>query len=85
MDAFARLLAAKAAPLSALCLSGNRLGARGGRMLADALKHNSCLQQLDVSHAGLGDEGAAHLALTLLENDTLLDLDLAANQVRWSP
>lgn len=50
-------------------------------LFAKALRANTYLQVLHLSHNGIGDDGAEKLAEALTENQTLRDLDLADNQI----
>ena len=51
------------------------------KLLAEALKKDVPLQQLDLSHNNIGSEGACHLASSLRLNRTLLCLSLTNNKI----
>lgn len=56
------LAGAQAAALQSLRLPGCRLGDRGACCVARLLQHNRSITQLDLSHNGIEDAGAAALA-----------------------
>lgn len=51
----------------------------GAHLLALALRDNTSLQSLVISHHQIGDRGAKHLAEALLVNKTLQSLDISNN------
>lgn len=65
-------------PLVRLTLAGVRLGDKGVAQLAEGLRANSTLQELDLSRTGTCDAGGAVLLDALGGNYTLTKLDL-----RW--
>ena len=54
-----------------LGLTDNQLGPEGGASLAEALKTNTTLTELDLDYNQLGPEGGAKLAEALKTNTTL--------------
>ena len=74
---FADALKARSCSLRVLNLRDNMIPASGAVALAAALRHNSGLQELDLSaNAELGHEGAVALSGALVHNTTLLTLNL---------
>ena len=74
---FADALKAKSCPLRVLNLRDNMIPASGAVALAAALRHNTNLQELDLSaNPELGHEGAVALSGALVHNTTLLSLNL---------
>ena len=69
--------------LKSLDLSFNRIGDLGVCALADVLlpAHHSSLRILYLSHAGVSDDGAKHLAELLKTNMTLAELWLSDNEI----
>ena len=57
--------------------SGNFIGAEGSCALAESLKQNTTLTQLDLAGDFLGTNGARALAESLKQNTTLTQLDLS--------
>ena len=67
--------------MTKLVMFGNNITERGTATLAEILKGNAMLQQLDVSHNLIGDGGATTLAEMLKENRTLEKLDVSNNSI----
>jgi len=71
--------------ITSLRLSGNEMdhpvGNKGAAKLAEALKHNTSLTELDLVDSRVGDEGATKLAEALRQNTTLVSLLLRNNNV----
>ncbi|CAF1667628.1 unnamed protein product, partial [Adineta ricciae] len=67
--------------LTALYLSGNRIGDEGAQHIANALRTNTTLTTLDLSGNEIGDEGAQHIADALRTNTTLTTLHLSWNAI----
>ena len=65
--------------VSKLALSRNNITERGATALAEMLKENRMLQQLDVGHNSIGDGGATALAEMLKGNMMLQKLDISSN------
>lgn len=63
--------------LKKVSLSGCTIGAMGAAALAESLKHNSQLTDLDLAFNMLGDEGAAMFADTIKSNKTLKKLNIS--------
>ena len=61
--------------LTHLDLQYNKLGARGARAMADALKGNNTLRNLNLRGNRIGIEGAREMADVLKGNTTLIDLN----------
>ena len=57
------------------------IGAEGAITIAEALKTNSTLQDLDLMYNKIGDKGAIAIAKASKINSTLQDLDLMYNQI----
>jgi Ran GTPase-activating protein (RanGAP) involved in mRNA processing and transport len=51
-----------------MSLNGNNIGDEGARYIADALKVNSSLHDIDLKHNNIGDEGAQAIAEALKVN-----------------
>ncbi|XP_011270823.1 hypothetical protein CAOG_09090 [Capsaspora owczarzaki ATCC 30864] len=64
-----------------LKLDGNRIGEAGAQAIAEALKMNTTLTQLDLQLNQIGDEGAQAIAEALRANTTLTWLKLSYNQI----
>ena len=60
-------------------MCGNNTGAAGAAGLAEALRQNSSLTELDLSRNIIGDAGVAGLAEALKQNSSLKELDLSRN------
>jgi hypothetical protein len=58
------------------------MGDAGVASLADALRVNTALTQIDLNNSAIGDPGAAHFAAALGANSTLARLNLGANPIR---
>ena len=71
----------KCVRITKLVLSENCITDRGATALAEMLKENRTLQQLDVSRNSIGDEGATALVEVLKANRTLQQLDIRINSV----
>ena len=67
--------------LTTLNLSNNRLGDRGGQLLAASLVTNEQLESLDISHCAIKGAGGAALGNALGTNDCLTELNLSWNQL----
>ena len=75
--AFADALRMTNCNLASLNLRDNALGAAGVAELAEALRHNSSLTELDLSaNPGCGSAGAVALGAALVRNETLRSLNL---------
>jgi len=62
-------------------LEGNEeIGDEGAKALAESLKVNATVKELDLDFCGIGDDGAAALAEALRSNTTLTHLDLEVNR-----
>ena len=71
----------KGVRITKLVLSENSITDRGATALAEMLKENKTLQQLDVSDNSIGDGGATALAEMLKENKTLQQLGVSSNSI----
>jgi len=60
-------------------LANNALGEDTGRALAETLRLNTTLRELELSYNNIGDDGARALAEALRRNTTLTSLRLADN------
>ena len=67
--------------MTKLVLSHSGFGDRGATALAEMLKENGTLQQLDVSNNSIGQGGATALAEMLKENGTLQQLNVCGNSI----
>ena len=67
--------------ITKLVLSRNNITDRGAATLAEMLKENRTLQQLNISDNSIGGEGATALAETLKENRTLRQLEVTNNSI----
>ncbi len=66
--------------LEVLHLSGNdQVSDTGAFFIAESLKRNSSLRELNLGRCGIGDEGVKSLSDALVENDSLKRLDLDSN------
>jgi Leucine-rich repeat (LRR) protein len=63
---------------------GNRIGEAGATAIAEALKANSTLQQLNLFRSNIGASGAAAIAEALKVNSVLQKLDLSQNSISAS-
>ena len=59
----------------------NQIGSEGVEALAEVLKSNSTLQELNLFCNQAGDDGAIALAQALKSNSTLINLDLTDNHI----
>ena len=57
------------------------IGDAGAQAIADALRQNSTLQQLELRGNGIGDEGAQAITDALRESSTLVKLHLENNRI----
>ncbi len=73
-----------ACPIEDLRIAGNRLGGKGVRCIAEAVKPGSTLTALDVSKNHADAVAGAALGRMLVGNDTLRRLDCAWNEARFS-
>ena len=64
--------------LKELYLHWNGFGAEGAKSMGHALKHNQCLEELDLSHNRIPEEGAMYLASGIVVNDQLRALKVAS-------
>ena len=64
-----------------LNMTTNNITERGAATLAEMLKENRTLEQLDVNHNSIGDGGATALAEMLKENRTLQQLNVSLNSI----
>lgn len=73
--------------LKSVNLSWNQLRGEPALQLVRAIRHNTNLVHLDISHNSLGTDEAPLMALadTLRQNKTLEYLNLASNQIRAKP
>ena len=71
----------KCVRITKLVLSRNSITDRGAATLAEVLKENRTLQQLDVSINSFGNGGATALAEMLKENRTLQQLNVSFNSI----
>ena len=67
--------------ITKLILSGNVIATEGATALAEMLKENRTLQQLNVHSNSIGQGGATALAEMLKENRTLQQLDVGGNSI----
>jgi len=67
--------------LTAINLSGNKIGSEGTRALAEALKTNTTLTSIDLNENPISAKGAQALAEALKTNITLTSIDLSYNQI----
>jgi len=67
--------------LTAINLSGNKIGSEGTRALAEALKTNTTLTSINLEINQIGTEGTRALAEALKTNNTLTSIDLRYNQI----
>ena len=67
--------------ITKLILFRNAIATEGATALAEMLKENRTLQQLDVSGNSIGQGGATALAEMLKENRTLQQLDVSGNSI----
>ena len=67
--------------ITKLILSGNAIATEGATALAEMLKENRTLQQLNVRYNSIGQGGATALAEMLKENRTLQQLDVRYNSI----
>ena len=69
--------------LTTLIIENNDIEHKGARRLSEALKVNTSLTELDISHNNIGDEGTIALAEALGEggNTTLTKLDISYNKI----
>ena len=67
--------------VTAIDLSGCRIGEVGAARLADALTDNTHVRQLWLRGCAIGNEGAKALALCLEQNMSIVDLFLANNDI----
>jgi NAD(P)-dependent dehydrogenase (short-subunit alcohol dehydrogenase family)/Ran GTPase-activating protein (RanGAP) involved in mRNA processing and transport len=78
--ALARLELGCAAATEVLGATPNRIGDEGASHFAAALRENPCLEALDVSHNGIGEEGARRLArAATVGAERLVSLDLGGD------
>ncbi|KAL0251524.1 hypothetical protein GEMRC1_000737 [Eukaryota sp. GEM-RC1] len=68
-------------PITKLNLEDISIGDAGAKSLAEALKVNTTLVELDVKGNGILDEGAIALAEALKVNSTLIEMDLGWNSI----
>ena len=62
-----------------LYLHWNGFGVEGAKAMGHALKHNQCLEELDLSHNRIPEEGAMYLASGIAVNDQLRALKVASH------
>jgi Ran GTPase-activating protein (RanGAP) involved in mRNA processing and transport len=70
--------------ITSLCLGHNTFGpnAAAARSIAEGVRSNTALQQLDLSACGLDDRGISLLANALaIRNASILELNLAFNEI----
>jgi Ran GTPase-activating protein (RanGAP) involved in mRNA processing and transport len=70
--------------ISSLCLRGNAFGrdVAAARSIFESLRCNTALQQLDLSHCELDDQGISNLANALAVRDTsILELNIQWNRI----
>jgi Ran GTPase-activating protein (RanGAP) involved in mRNA processing and transport len=70
--------------ITSLCIARNGFGrnATAVRSIADGMRSNTTLQQLDLRTCGLGDQGISVLAIALtIRNASLLELNLRNNAI----
>jgi Ran GTPase-activating protein (RanGAP) involved in mRNA processing and transport len=65
-----------------ILMEDNKLGDRDAMALANLLKSNSTLLQLDLRHNAIGDLGAAVWGQLLSTNETLMELHFGNNNLR---
>eukprot|EP00756_Hemistasia_phaeocysticola_P037132 Hpha_TRINITY_DN16680_c2_g18::TRINITY_DN16680_c2_g18_i1::g.182430::m.182430 len=65
--------------LSPAAQSRNPLGARGGKLLGEALRHNGIIAVLNLEATGLGDDGVTAFCDNVAGHVSLTDLVLSAN------
>ena len=65
--------------LKELYLHWNGFGVEGAKAMGHALKHNQCLEELDLSHNRIPEEGAMYLASGIVVNDQLRALKVASH------
>ena len=65
--------------LLSLDLTDNQIGYDGSRFLAQALKMNKTLQRLNLKLNNIKDKGGSKFFKDLIENETLIELNMAAN------
>ena len=61
--------------------SFNQIGIEGATKIAEVLKENHSLTNLDLIENQIGNEGATKIAKSLKENRSLTNLDLSQNQI----
>ena len=59
----------------------NKVGGEGAKHLAEALKVNTTLKEIELSTNQIGDDGAQHLSEALLVNTSLQYIDLEKNNI----
>ena len=59
----------------------NDIGEEGAAELTAALRGNTTVTSLDISHNGIGDGGALHVAELLKLNTTLQSINLGGNDI----
>jgi hypothetical protein len=64
-----------------LDLSTNSLSAKSGKLVADALKGNTTVEELYLHDNSLGDESGEVFATALKENTTLKEFALSGNSL----
>lgn len=79
-EGLAEVLSLYGQKIEDLDLSWNKLGARAGRAIAEAISDNTALRRLDLSYNNLKNSMQAFQA-ALRENTTLGDLDLSFNAI----
>jgi Ran GTPase-activating protein (RanGAP) involved in mRNA processing and transport len=70
--------------ITSLCIACNAFGCNAAavRSIADGVRHNTTLHQLDLRFCGLDDQGISVLANALaVRNDSTLDLNLEYNEI----
>ena len=71
----------KCVRITKLVMFKNSITDRGATTLAEMLKENTTLQQLNISNNSIGDGGATALAEILKENTTLQQLNISNNSI----
>jgi Ran GTPase-activating protein (RanGAP) involved in mRNA processing and transport len=70
--------------ITSLCIAGNAFGrnAAAVRSIAEGVRSNTALQQLDVHNCSLGDQGISILANALaIRNASILELNFSCNNI----
>jgi Ran GTPase-activating protein (RanGAP) involved in mRNA processing and transport len=58
--------------LITLHLAWNKIGAKGARALVAGLTDSPCLEAIDLSHNGLGDQGGVHMGELVRRTEVLV-------------